>query len=78
MYFVDKQFNFQPDVCNRCYDVLMMSINLKYVTVLNIKGADYHCINSRISKSETVNLLQKADLEQKVHIIKHKKWVLII
>ena len=54
-------------------DVLMMSINLKYVTVLNIKGADYHCIHSRISKSETVNLLQKADLEQKVHIIKHIK-----
>ena len=27
-YFVNYSFKFQPNVCNRCYDLLMMSINL--------------------------------------------------
>ena len=25
--FLDKEFKFQPDVCNECHDVLMMSMN---------------------------------------------------
>ena len=57
--FLDKRFKFQPDVWNGCYGVLMMSIKLKYITTLNIKGFDYHCIINWISKSpvNAVNLL---------------------
>ena len=72
-YFPDKGFKFHPDVCNGCHNVLMMSMDLSDIAILNIKGADYHCIISRISKSEAVNLLQKADLEEKKqNIIKNK------
>ena len=28
-YFLNKCFKFQPNVCNRCHDLLMMSVNLK-------------------------------------------------
>ena len=56
---------FQPDVCNECHDVLMMAMNLSDIAILNIYGADYCCILNRISKSEAVNLLQKADLSLK-------------
>ena len=27
-YFLNYSFKFQPNVCNRCHDLLMMSINL--------------------------------------------------
>ena len=27
-YFLDNRFMFQPDVCNGCHNVLMMSITL--------------------------------------------------
>ena len=27
-YFLNYSFNFQPNVCNKCHDLLMMSINL--------------------------------------------------
>ena len=56
-YFLDKGFKFLPDVCNECDEVLMMSMNLSYVAILNIHGADYYCIISGISKSEAVNLM---------------------
>ena len=64
-YFVDKCLKFQPDVCNGCYDVLMMSININDIAVLNICEVDYRCISNGISKSETVNFLQNADLSLK-------------
>ena len=33
-------------------------MNLIYIAILNIKGADYCCITSRISNSEATNLMQ--------------------
>ena len=55
-YFLDNGFKFQLDVCNRCQDVLMLSINLNDTAILNIPGFDYRCILNRISKSDAVNL----------------------
>ena len=40
----------------------MMSINLCDIAILNMKGSDYCCIISLISKNEAKNLLQNADL----------------
>ena len=39
-YFLNYSFTFQPNVCNRCYDlpILIMSMN---IAILNIKGSDY-------------------------------------
>ena len=48
-YFLDKGLKFQPDVCNRCHGVLMMSMNLSDIAFIKIQGADYRCIISGIS-----------------------------
>ena len=34
----------QPYVCNKCHDLLMISMNLSDIAILNIKGSDYHYI----------------------------------
>ena len=49
-YFLNYSFKIQPNVCNRCYDLLMMSINLSYIAISDIKDSDYCCIISLISK----------------------------
>ena len=36
-YFLNYSFKFQPNVCNRCHDLLMMSINLSNIAILNFK-----------------------------------------
>ena len=41
---------FQPDLYNRCHDVLMMSLNLTTINILNVHVADYRYIISRIKK----------------------------
>ena len=64
-FFWNYTFTFQANVCNRCHDLLMMSINLSNIAVLNIKGSDYCCIISLISKNEVTNLMKIVDLTKK-------------
>ena len=73
-YFLHEGFTFQSYVCNRCHDLVLMSINFSNIAILNIKGSDYHCITNKISKSEATNLTQNVNFtKKKQNIIKHKK-----
>ena len=65
-YFLDKGFKFKPNVDNGCHDLLMTSKNFSDIAFLNIKASDYHCIIGRISKNEAINLMQNADLTEKI------------
>ena len=51
-YFLNYSFKFQPNVCKRCHDLIMMSINVSDIAILNIRDTDYRCIISLISKNE--------------------------
>ena len=53
-YFLNKDFKFQPNACNRYHDLLMTSMNLSDIVILNIKSANYYYIISRISKNEAM------------------------
>ena len=64
-YFLNFSFKFQPNVCNRYHDLLMMLMNLSDIAILNIKGSDYHCIISLINKNVAINLMQNGDLIEK-------------
>ena len=43
----------------------MISIKLSNIAILNIKGSNYDCIISLISKNEAIKLLKNADLTKK-------------
>ena len=64
-HFLCYSFKFQPNVCNRCDDLLMMSMSLSDIAILNNKGLDYRCIISLIRKIEAINLMQNPDLTEK-------------
>ena len=70
-YFLDKGFKSQPNVCNRCHDLLMMYMNLNDIYISNIKNAEY-C--NGISKSEAITLLQKIDLTKKGGTLSKNKY----
>ena len=40
-------------------------MNLNNISVLHIKGSDYGCIISLISKNEAINFLQNTDFTEK-------------
>ena len=64
-YFLNYGFKFQPNVFNRCHDLLMMPLKLSDIAILNIKGSDYLYIISLINQNEAINLMQNADLTEK-------------
>ena len=64
-YFLNYSFKCQPNVCNRFHDLLMMSMSLSKIAILKIKGSDYRCIISLISKNKAINIMQNADLTEK-------------
>ena len=50
-----------------------MSINLSDIAILIIKGSDYCCIISGISKNDAINLMPNVGLTEKSGtLIKHK------
>ena len=69
LYFLNNSFRFQPNVCNKYQDLLMLSVNLSDSAILNIKVSNYHCFIRLISKNEAINLLQNADLTEKSGIL---------
>ena len=42
-YFKDVGFKFEPHVCNKCHDVLMIACELTN-RILNLKGVDFRFI----------------------------------
>ena len=64
-YFLNYSFKFPPNFSNNCHDLLMMSMNLSDIATFNIKGSDYCCLISLISKNDTINLKENVDLTKK-------------
>ena len=54
----------------RCHDMLVIPMHLTDIVISNINGSDYRSIISKISKSEAIKFLQKADLNEKVERFK--------
>ena len=61
LVFLNKGFKFQTYVCNRCHDLLMLSMNLNNIAIFKIKNGDYRCIITETSKSEAINLIKNTD-----------------
>ena len=64
-YFLNYSFKFQPNVCNKCHDLLMMYMKRSDIAILSTKGPDYRCVVSLTRKNEAINLMQNADLTEK-------------
>ena len=70
--FKDVGFKFEPDVCNKCHDVLKTANEFKGIVLLNVKGVDFRCIMWGISRGEAVNRLNNSVIKVSF------KWVLVV
>ena len=46
--FLNKGFKLQPNVCDRCHDLFIISMNLSDIAFLNVESSEYRCIISGI------------------------------
>ena len=63
-YFKNVGFNFEPHLCNKCQDILMVANELKHFAILNVKAVTFGCILWVISRDEAANRLNNSALEE--------------
>ena len=66
--FFSHGFKFQDNVCNGCYNLTMLSVNISVIVIISVKNVDYRCIIYNISKSEAINLLKRSIFENRGYI----------
>ena len=71
--FLDKWFKFQPYICNGCYDVLTMFMNLGDITILKIHGVDDLCVINKIRKKWGHKKKSNMKMGKELLILKFKR-----
>ena len=62
-YFLDKNFNYGPYLCNGCYDMSLKAISMKNVAIIN---HNHYRVNfAFISKKDASNLIKNAAIIDK-------------
>ena len=57
-YFLDKNFNYGPYLCNGCYDMCLKAISMKNLTNINHNRNHYRVNFAFISKKYAFNLIK--------------------
>ena len=51
-YFLSKNFNYEPYLCNGCYDLIQKAMNFNDVAIVSVKGNNFRIHFWYISKDE--------------------------
>ena len=67
-YFLDKNFSYQPYLCNGCHDLMQKAMNFNDVAIVSVKGNNHRIHFWYISKNNAISIMhkQKASLANRV------------
>ena len=76
-YFLDKNFNYGPNLCNGCHDLMQKgchdlmqkAMSFKNVAIVSIKGNDYRINFCYISKNGAITLRTNSNLNDKNSVL---------
>ena len=64
-YFLDKNFNYEPYLCNGCHDLMQKAMNFNNAAIVFIKGNDYRIHVWYMSKDDAINIMNNSSLNEK-------------
>ena len=64
-YFSDKNFKYEPYLCNGCHDLMQKAIIFNDVAIVSIKGGDYRIHFWYRSKDDAMNIMQNCNVSKK-------------
>ena len=64
-YFSDKNFKYEPYLCNDCHDLMQKAIIFNDVAIVSIKGGDYRIHFWYRSKDDAMNIMQNCNVSKK-------------
>ena len=68
-YFLDKNFNYGPYLCNGCHDVMQKAMNFDDVAIVSIKGDDYRIHFWYMSKDDVISIINNSNLSEKAGLL---------
>ena len=64
-HFSDKNFIYQPYLCNGCHDLMQKAISLNNVAIVSVKGNDYRIHFWYMSQDDAINIMHNSKLIDK-------------
>ena len=68
-YFLDKNFNYEPYLCNGCHDLMQKVMDFNDVAIVSIKENDYRIHFWYKSKDEAISLMHNSSLNEKTGLL---------
>ena len=68
-YFLDKNFCYEPYLCNGCHDLMQKAINFNDVAIASIKRNDYRIHLWHMSKDEAISIMHNSILNKKTGLL---------
>ena len=60
-YFIDKNFNYGPYLCNGCHDMSMKAVSLENLAIISVKNNNYRVNFAFMSKNDATKLLNNSN-----------------
>ena len=55
-YFLDKNYTYEPYLCNGCHDLMQKAMNFNDAASASIKGSDYRIYFWHMSKDDAISI----------------------
>ena len=68
-YFLDKNFNYEPYLCNGCHDLMQKAMTFNDVAIVSIKENDYRIHFWYMSKDEATSIMHNSNLNKKTGLL---------
>ena len=59
--FLDKDFKYEPHLCNGCHDLMQKAMNFNDVAIVSVKESDYKIHSWYMSKDDAINIMKNSD-----------------
>ena len=64
-YFKDIGLEYEPYVCNSCYDLMGKATNFNAVGIVSVKGSDYRIHFWDMRKDDVINIINNSNRNDK-------------
>ena len=64
-YFLDRNFNYEPYLCNACRDLMQQAMNFNDAALVSIKGNDYRIHFWYMNKDDAKSIMNNSSLNEK-------------
>ena len=61
-FFVNKNFKYEPYLCNDCHDLMQKTMNFNDVAIVYVKESEYRINFWHMSKNDSINIVKNSNL----------------